>query len=649
MNRLLFASFALLAVHSALLGADEAPDWVRQAAAQQVPTYPAKVTSVVLLREESVAIDLDGKRVMRERGVVKLLQKSGEGLAAHRYYNTKTGRVRDFQGWLLAPGAKPVPYAKNRVLDVAVSREYVYDETRVKILECGSTPPGSIFAWEVSDEEKTSFTQDSFDFQDERPVLTSRFIMNVPAGWEARGIVLNGQQIEPRVSGNEYTWEMRNLPWLEDEDYSPSIRVRAPWLGISYYPPADNRGGLEGLKDWPAVSNWVSRLVDPASEVTEAVRSKALQLTANATSEIDKIRAIAAFVQQTNYVEVSLNITHGGGYTPRPANDTLAKNYGDCKDKAALMRALLKAAGIDSYAITIFSGDRHFVQPGWATPMTFNHAIVAVRVSDAVKLPAVLEDQALGRLLIFDPTDPFTLVGDLPESEQGSNALILAGARGSLVKMPMLPPSAGRIESSASGMLDASGRMEVEMRREYFGQSGSGWRAVSKTGDAEVTKRLERIWGRRLGAMKLDKISTTNHPEDNRFSVSLNVNADHFGQIMQNRLLVVRPGLLAGQSYAFTSKQRNSPVELSPAMYRDSIRIKVPGGFQVDELPAAAKLDTAYGMLETHWSVENNEIHFEQTLEIRDVLAPASDFVAVRDFFERVNGAVSAPVVFVKQ
>src|SRR5438309_289674 len=117
--------------------ADEIPDWIRQAATRAVPTYPAKVTSVVLLQEEAVTVDVDGRRVMRERGAIKILQPGDEKIEAYRTYNTKNGRIRDFQGWLIPPSGKPVPYAKNRILDVALSQDYVYDEARAKVLECG--------------------------------------------------------------------------------------------------------------------------------------------------------------------------------------------------------------------------------------------------------------------------------------------------------------------------------------------------------------------------------------------------------------------------------------------------------------------------------------------------------------------------------
>jgi hypothetical protein len=122
--RLLGLAFLALTAASALRAA-EAPPWVWDATAQTAPTYPAKVTSVVLFQEEMVTVEADGKRVMRERGAIKILQPGGESIHAYRTYNTRNGRIRDFQGWLIPPGGKAIPYAKNRMIDVALSSDYV--------------------------------------------------------------------------------------------------------------------------------------------------------------------------------------------------------------------------------------------------------------------------------------------------------------------------------------------------------------------------------------------------------------------------------------------------------------------------------------------------------------------------------------------
>jgi len=641
----------LMVPGGAMWAANEAPDWAREAAALPVPEYPAKVTSVVLFQEESVTVEADGTRVMRERGAIRILQLGDEKIEAFRTYNTKSGRIRDFQGWLFPPSGKPIPYAKNRVLDVALAQNYVYDEARAKILECGSAAAGSVFAWEVTEEEKSVFTQDSYQFQERSPVLRSRFVLTLPSGWEVKGTVFNHDPMEPQVSGSTYTWELRDLPWIEREDHSPSLAALAPRLAVSYFPPPDNPAGLQGLKDWAAVSSWLSQFVDPPSAVTEAIRSKATQLTANASGELDKIRAIASFTQQTNYVEIALNITRGGGYTPHRSEDTLARNYGDCKDKATLMRALLKAVGIESYLTTITAYDRTFVRPEWASPMQFNHAIIAVQVSKAVSLPSVLEDTALGRLLIFDPTDRLTPLGDLPREEQGSRALVIAGARGALLRMPVLPVDAHRIDSSVDAAVDANGRLDARVQRDYFGQSAIPLRAVAVLqGNDELRKRFERGLSRRVRGTTLNRIAVQPGSDPNDLSASLELTIDRFGQIMQDRLFVLRPGLLtSGGDYFFTSKQRTAPIKLDSDFRHDSIRINLPPGFKLDELPEAAKIESPYGTLQASWEVRDGQIVMDESLEVREVVVPASEYAAVRDFFDRVNGAQGAPVVLVKQ
>jgi hypothetical protein len=634
-----------------LHAAGDAPDWVRQAMAGPAPSYPVKVPSVVLLQEEAVTVDTDGRRVMRERGAIRVLQPGGNSLSASRAYYVKNDRVRDFQGWLIPPAGKPTVYSKTSIVDRALAREEVYDDTRMKLLEFGNPAPGSVVAWEITEEERGIFTQDGYGFQGRLPVLLSRYTLTLPPGWEAKGVLFNADPQQAQVSGNTYTWEMRNLPFREREEYSPRLSALVPRLAVSYFPPTDNRAGLQGLKDWTAVSAWLSGLVEPAADVTDAIREKAQQLSASASSELDRIRAIAAFTQQTKYVEISLNATRGGGYTPHLAKDTLARNYGDCKDKATLMRALLKAIGIDSYLITITADDRQYVRPEWASPTQFNHAIVAVHVSDAVSLPTVLPDTPLGRLLIFDPTDPITPVGDLPEDEQGSHALVIAGARGALLVMPQLPASASRIESSAVGTLDAEGRLAARIDRRYFGQSAIPLRgAQTYLGNDVIQKALEREFARRVGATNLSNIAMTAHPEANWVSLNLDLGAERFGQNMQGRLYVVRPGLLAsGGEYFLPAKERSAPVKLESDLRRDSIRIQIPAGYQVDELPAPVRIENAYGSLEASWAVENGEIIMKQTLEIRQRVAPAAEYRQVREFFDRLTGAETAPIVFVKR
>src|SRR5579872_3263229 len=250
--------------------ANDVPDWVRQVVSGAVPTYPVKVTAAVLLQEEAVTVDADGRRVMRERGVIKILQPGGDRISASRTYNSKNGRIRDFQGWILPPAGKPIIFAKSNILDQALSEGDVYDESRVKLMQFGTNPPGTFVAWEVTEEERSVFTQDAYAFQGRLPVLASRYNLTLPSGWEAKGVLFNSNPQEPQVSGNTYVWELRNLPFREREEYSPRLSALVPRLAVSYFPPADNRVGLRGLKDWTAVSAWLSKLVEPAAEPTDS-------------------------------------------------------------------------------------------------------------------------------------------------------------------------------------------------------------------------------------------------------------------------------------------------------------------------------------------------------------------------------------------
>ncbi len=47
-------------------------------------------------------------------------------------------------------------------------------------------------------------------------------------------------------------------------------------------------------------------------------------------------------MQNIQYISIQTGLGRGGGYRPHASNEVFAKSYGDCKDKANLMRAMLK-------------------------------------------------------------------------------------------------------------------------------------------------------------------------------------------------------------------------------------------------------------------------------------------------------------------
>ena len=205
----------------------------------------------------------------------------------------------------------------------------------------------------------------------------------------------------------------------------------------------------------------------------QAVAAKARELTASSKTDLDRIKAIGRFVQNLQYISIDIGVGKGNGYRPHAAAQVLAKAYGDCKDKANLMRSMLQTINIVAYPVAIYSGDPDYVREEWASPDQFNHCIIAIKVGDDVVSPTIITDAKLGRLLIFDATDPYTPVGDLPEHEQGSFALVMAGEAGQLLRMPSLSPEASSYNRQSDIVMTSEGSITATVREKANGQAAA--------------------------------------------------------------------------------------------------------------------------------------------------------------------------------
>jgi hypothetical protein len=633
--------------------ADEAPQWLQQVAAIKVPAYDKEVPAVVLRRDQDVVVSSDGRITTTTTYAVRILTRDGRMFAdAVEMYLTKSSKINDMHAWLIRPNGIVKKYGKDETVDRISDPNDIYDEYRLKEIDASAdADAGVVFGYQSKSEEQPLFNQDTWAFQNRLPALESRYSLTLPAGWRATSITFNHEKIEPSVSGTSYAWELRDLTPIRPEPASPKIKSLAPQVAINYFlADSSASAGSKVFENWGQVSRWGTELHNPQAIPDESVAAKARELTASSKTELDRIRAIAHFVQNLQYISIDIGVGRGNGYRPHLASQVLAKAYGDCKDKANLMRAMLKAINITAYPVFIYAGDSTVVREEWASPYQFNHCIIAVKVSDETTAPTVITNE-LGRLLIFDATDPNTPVGDLPEDEQGSFALLVAGEAGQLVRMPILPPEASSFDRQADVVLTSEGSITATVRERASGQAAADFRRQFRGLSSSGYWKLIEGWVS-YGATgaKVSRVVPKDNNEGGRFDLDVDFSAINYAQLMQNRLLVFKPAIVSRQeSLSLTEATRKHPVVLESRAFSETVRVKLPVGFEVDELPDPLKLDASFGSYNTTYAVKDGELVFTRTLAQRAGTIPAAQYQTVRSFFERIRAAEQAPVVLARK
>src|SRR5205085_7539427 len=182
-------------------------------------------------------------------------------------------------------------------------------------------------------------------------------------------------------------------------------RAVAGQMALTYL--AKGPDTVKSHTNWRDVGAWYGSLAAPRLAMTPDIARKTAELVAGASTPGSKIEALAAFVQrQIRYVAIPIGI---GSHQPHAAADVLSNRYGDCKDKATLLKAMLKQVGIDSYYLLVHS-ERGSVNPEFASVLNFNHVILAIREPAGMEgaLFARVNHPSLGNLVVFDPTDSLT-------------------------------------------------------------------------------------------------------------------------------------------------------------------------------------------------------------------------------------------------
>lgn len=368
-----------------------------------------------------------------------------------------------------------------------------------------------------------------------RSVTHLRLPVALGATWRVSPDPLGVARIETstltRASAHLVTVKLGATPGIPGEPWAPPIAELSATLTVS------------GVATWDALAAFYAQVLQREIVVTPAMAARVAEVVeahrrADGTPDKRAIaEALAAEVAtRVRYVGLEFGIH---GYRPYRTDDVWARRYGDCKDQALLLVALLAKAGIDAEPVLVRTRRLGGLPgaPGDVLPLLahFDHAMVYLRDTDR----------------FIDVTAPHHGLASLPAANQGAVALRvpLDGAPGTALRaLPFAGPSMNGATGDFAVIVEPTGRAVVQGRVRYRGVQAGTWR-LRLSDAASREQRVQTMIatsfpGFRLGHVTVDGLAFG----DSQLSVTFDGDVPRLALPTENHTLSIETPLpLGGQ------------------------------------------------------------------------------------------------------
>ena len=330
----------------AALASNVFPDWIVLAAATKAPAYSANTGAVVLFDDRLITVAPDGQATERERRVLKILRPRGRSRREIVARYSKDEKLDYFHAWSIGPDGHQYTVKDQEVRDEALGEVGIlYDDLRGKVVKPPGADPGGIIAYEVQRHVAGYGAEEqTWSFQRDIPEYRSILVVDLPVNWNYYAAWLHHAVVSPtEVAPNHRRWELNDIPAIDltDVPMAPSGYALAARMVVHYsastLPTGDQR--------WSEIGNWYDMLAAGRTEAPHEIADKSREVGRGEDFKA-KIQGVASFMQkEIRYVGIEIGI---GGLQPHPAADVFKYRYGDCKDKATLLIAMLNTLTVSA-------------------------------------------------------------------------------------------------------------------------------------------------------------------------------------------------------------------------------------------------------------------------------------------------------------
>ncbi len=451
--------------------------------------------------------------------------------------------------------------------------------------------------------------------EDMSPQRRREYILEAPKG---RKLVFN-QPVKsaPGPAGTTiYTLVVGARPGIRPEPNMPGWTDFAKYLHVSTF------------ADWNAVGRWYWGLVKDQLVVDGKIRAAVNEILLTLPEGADEAAKVAAIyrhvITSTRYVGLEFGIH---GYKPYRTTDVYDRRFGDCKDKASLLKVMLGVAGIDSHLVLVRTRDQGNVGTTPASLAAFNHAITYVPSLD----------------LYLDGTAEFHGPDELPVGDQGATALIVRdGASAELVTIPVSKVTDNVQTIRRTVTLRPDGGASVEHSLRIVGAGASNWRSMLQNADNR-SERLTRSWSSQFPGLVVSGIEAPDlgdvlRPVElrSRWDVPTWAQAESGG--LRFPVLGYRTGLT--RAMASQTKREHDLMLAAPSVEDNLITYVLPKGWEVAQKPASRAIDTPLAAFRLEVSQDGANLRVQTHLEYRKHRFSPQDYRALREFLGQVDGSL---------
>ena len=611
-------------------GEQWAQDASRLLAAPQVPGEDA----VVLHELNAVKVFASGMSSRYVQQVIRV--QTARGVEAERSqwinYSPDRQELKILKARVFRPDGAVLESHNDSDRSLSDNASKLYYDARARIISFPNLAPGDVLelSYRLDDTANDNLLSDYFGdvhpIQGGSPKSSFEYVLSAPRGRTIYSNTIALERLskseEPQPDGTTlYRWKARDVPRLISEPGMPGYAEIAPMIHVSTY------------KDWDGVGKYYWGLIRdqlvPNEEVREAVKDALAAAKVQPGDDMGVVKAVYDFVvSRTRYVGLEFGIH---GYKPYKVDKVLSRRFGDCKDKASLMHAMMKVAGVDSRLVLLRMRRLGKLDPSPASLAAFNHAILYVPKFD----------------LYLDGTAEFYGSRELPTEDRGAEVLVIQPDGGSKIgQIPDAKAEQNAVHSEYEVTLDASGKATLKGKTRVNGVSAPDYRR-SYAAASTRKQTWEAAWSRSFPGLAVKELELSDLTDiEKEVIASFTLEVPRYA-VSEDAGLAFSPfgqGRTYVESYAPLSERKQDLVLAYPWSNGFTYRYTLPKELAAAELPTDVDVKSPYGEVVLKYRSENGQVVCEGQVMLGSSRVTAAEYPAFRAFLGSIDQALARKV-----